>query len=177
MRKGKKTTGTLRSMLCAALCAVVLAASTLLSGCAQAPMSAAHLKRDPWSLEEPRSLVTKFMRFDYQVMPVGDVAGIKGWAYLDTAKLPEGVKWVESLTFTAYLCDPDGRVMAQDTRTFLPREARADDGIGFEFTLQPEAWGQRPLFIAFGYRLVLTEGRGVQGAKGPFFASEDAATR
>lgn len=169
MKKGKSFT--------AALCVVALAALTLFWGCAHAPMSAAHLKRDPWSLEEPRSLVTNFMRFDYQVVPVGDTAGIKGWAYLDTQKLPEDAKWVESLTFTAYLCDPEGRVMAQDTRTFLPREARADEGIGFEFSLRPEAWGQRPLFIAFGYRLVLTEGRGVQGGKGPFFASEDAATR
>lgn len=169
MKKGKTAV--------AALCALALAASALLWGCAQAPMSAAHLKRDPWSLEEPRSLITKFMRFDYQVMPVGDSAGIKGWAYLDTAKLPEGAKWIESLSFTAYLCDPEGRVMAQDTRSFLPREARADEGIGFEFTLRPEQWGQRPLFIAFGYRLVLFEARGEQGAKGPFFASEDATTR
>jgi hypothetical protein len=169
MRKGKR--------IAAALCALGLAATALLWGCAQAPMSVSHLKRDPWSLEEPRSLVTNFMRFDYQVVPVGDVAGIKGWAYLDTAKLPEWVKWADSLSFTAYLCDPDGRVVAKDSRTFLPREARADEGIGFEFTLRPKEWGQRPLFIAFGYRLVLTEGRDGEGGKEPFFVSEEAATR
>ncbi len=169
MRKGKR--------FAAALCALVLAATALLWGCAQAPMSVSHLKRDPWSLEEPRSLVTNFMRFDYQVVPVGDVAGIKGWAYLDTAKLPEWVKWADSLSFTAYLCDPDGRVVAKDSRTFLPREARADEGIGFEFTLRPKEWGQRPLFIAFGYRLVLTESRDGEGGKEPFFVSEEAATR
>lgn len=160
----------------AALCALVLAAA-LLSGCAQAPLSVGHLQRDPWSLEEPRSLMTNFMRFDYQVLPVGGAAGIKGWAYLDTRKLPEWAKWVDSLRFTAYLCDPDGHVIAQDSRTFLPREARTEEGIGFEFILQPEQWGQRPLFISFGYRLVLTEGRGAQGGKGPFFANEDAITR
>jgi len=169
MKKGKPSA--------VALCALVLAATAFLWGCAQPPMSASHLKRDPWSLEEPRSLLTNFMRFDYQVVPVGDVAGIKGWAYLDTQKLPEWAKWADSLSFTAYLCDPDGRVVAQDSRSFLPREARADEGIGFEFTLRPEQWGQRPLFIAFGYRLVLTEGRGEQGGKGPFFVSEEAAAR
>jgi len=169
MRKGKR--------FAAALCALVLAATALLWGCAQAPMSVSHLKRDPWSLEEPRSLVTNFMRFDYQVVPVGDAAGIKGWAYLDTKRLPAWVKWADSLSFTAYLCDPDGRVLAKDSRTFLPREARADEGIGFEFTLRPKGWGQRPLFIAFGYRLVLTEGRDAPGGKGPFFVSEEATAR
>jgi len=164
----------MRKLFTVACCAVL---ATLLWGCAKAQLSVGHLKRDPWSLEEPHSLVTNFMRFDYQVLPVGDTAGIKGWAYLDTRTLPDWAKWVESMRFTAYLCDPEGHVVAQDERTFLPREARADDGIGFEFTLRPEAWGKRPLFIAFGYRLVLTEGRGVQGAKGPFFASEDAISR
>lgn len=159
-----------------ALCAAALASTTFL-GCAQPPMSVGHLKRDAWSLEEPRSLTTNFMRFDYQVLPVGDVAGIKGWAYLDTQKLPAWAKWVDSLRFTAYLCDAEGHVMAQDSRTFLPREARADEGIGFEFSLRPEYWGKRPLFITFGYRLVLTEGRDAQGGKGPFFANEDAITR
>lgn len=161
-----------------ALALLVLAALALAAaGCARQAMSAAHLKRDPWSLEEPRSLVTNFMRFDYQVMPVGDVAGIRGWAYLDVSRLPKWAKWADSLSFTAYICDADGRVLARDTRTFLPREARADVGVGFEFSLRPESWGDRPLFIAFGYRLVLTEGRGAQGGKGPFFVSEEAAAR
>ena len=156
---------------------LALASLTLLWACASPPMSVGHLNRAPWSLEEPRSLTTNFLRFDYQIQPVGDAAGIKGWAYLDIQKLPVWAKWIDSLRFTAYLCDPEGKVMAQDTRSFLPREARADEGIGFEFTLRPEQWGQRPLFVTFGYRLVLTEGRGVQGGHDPFFASEDAITR
>lgn len=157
------------------LCVLALSLA-LLSACAQPPLSAGHLKRDPWSLDEPHSLLTKFMRFDYQVQAVGDAAGIKGWAYLDTTRLPEWARWIESLRFTAYLCDPDGRVIAQDTRTFLPREARADEGIGFEFRLKPEQWGTRPLSISFGYNLVLIEARDNPG-RGPFFASEDAMAR
>lgn len=159
-----------------ALC-VALALAAGLAACASHPMSAGHLKRDAWSLEEPRSLITNFMRFDYQVLPVDEAAGIKGWAYLDASKLPPWALWLESVTLSAYLCDPDGRVIAQDTRSFLPRAVRADEGIGFEFTLKPEAWGKKPLFIAFGYRLVLTEGREVKGGQGPFFANEDAITR
>lgn len=158
------------------LCGLCLLAAAL-SACAQPPMSAGHLKRDTWSLEEPRSLITNFMRFDYQVLPVGEAAGIKGWAYLDLAKLPPRAKWLESVSLSAYLCDPDGRVIAQDTRSFLPREVRADDGIGFEFTLKPEAWGKKPLFIAFGYRLVLVESREGGPGQNPFFANEDALSR
>lgn len=159
------------------LCAAVLLLSAVLWGCSAAPMSVGHLKRDPWSLEEPHSLTTNFMRFDYQVVPVGEAAGIKGWAYLDTRKVPAWAVWIESLSFTAYLCEPDGRVIAEDTRTFLPREAKAEEGIGFEFALKPEHWGSKPLFVAFGYRLVITEGRDAKGGRGPFFASEDAMTR
>lgn len=139
-------------------------------------MSVGHLRRDAWSLEEARSLQMNFMRFDYHVQPVDDVAGIKGWAYLDTAKVPDWAKWVDSLRFTAYICEADGRVVAQDSRTFLPREARGDVGVAFEFALRPEQWGDKPLFITFGYRLVLTEARGAK-ASDPFFASEDAITR
>ena len=166
-----------RTRTIATLCVLLPLLAALLASCAQAPMNVRHLKRDPWSLEEPHSLQTNFMRFDYQVLPVGDTAGIKGWAYLDTQKLPVWAKWLDSMSFTAYLCDADGRVVAQDTRTFLPREAKADEGVGFEFSLRPSVWGTKPLFIAFGYRLVITEGRDAQGGKGPFFASEDAITR
>ncbi|MBA4356832.1 MAG: hypothetical protein C0405_03810 [Desulfovibrio sp.] len=157
--------------------AVLALAALLLCACAPAPQSVGHLRRDAWSLEEPRSLILNFMRFDYQIQPVGDVAGVKGWAYLDTSKAPQWARWIDSLRFTAYLSDPDGHVVAQDTRSFLPREAKADEGVAFEFSLRPEQWGERPLFVTFGYRVVLTEGRNVQGGKGPFFASEDAITR
>ncbi|MDO9081714.1 MAG: hypothetical protein Q7U56_00360 [Humidesulfovibrio sp.] len=157
--------------------AVLALAALLLCACAPAPQSVGHLRRDAWSLEEPRSLILNFMRFDYQIQPVGDVAGVKGWAYLDTSKAPQWARWIDSLRFTAYLSDPDGHVVAQDTRSFLPREAKADEGVAFEFSLRPEQWGERPLFVTFGYRVVLTEGRNVQGGKDPFFASEDAITR
>jgi hypothetical protein len=140
-------------------------------------MSVGHMRRDTWSLEEARSLQLGFVRFDYQIQPVGDVAGIKGWAYLDTSKTPAWAKWVDSLRFTAYICEADGRVVAQDSRTFLPREARPDVGIGFEFSLRPEQWGNKPLFVTFGYRVVLTEGRGASNGHDPFFASEDATER
>jgi len=149
----------------------------LLWGCAQTPLTVRHLPRDPWSLEEPHSLHTRFMRFDYQVLPVGDRAGVKGWAYLDVGKLPPWASWVESVSLSAYLCDPGGHVVAEDSRTFLPREVRADEGIGFEFSLRPETWGKKPLFIAFGYRLVSTEGREAKSGRAPFFASEDAMSR
>lgn len=159
----------------------VLALLTLalaLWSCAPVSQDVGHLRRDAWSLEEPRSLLVQFMRFDYQVQPVGgDVAGVKGWAYLDTGKVPGWAKWVESLTLTVYLSDPEGHVMAQDSRSFLPRAASSDAGVPFEFSLRPEQWGKRALFVTFGYRLVLTEGRDVQGGKQTFFASEDAITR
>jgi len=157
-------------------CTLALLLLTLLTlaACAHAPQSVGHLRRDAWSLEEPRSLIMNFVRFDYQIQPVGDVAGIKGWAYLDITKMPIWAKWAESLSFTAYICEADGKVRAQDTRTFLPRSVNQDEGVPFEFTLRPEEWGTKPLFITFGYRIVLTESDEAKGNKPSFFASEDA---
>ncbi len=158
--------------------AVLALAVLLLWTCAPAPQTVGHLRRDAWSLEEPRSLIVKFMRFDYQIKPVGgDVAGVSGWAYLDTGKAPDWAKWVESLVLTVYLSDSEGRVIAQDSRSFLPRAASADEGVPFEFSLRPEQWGTRALFVTFGYRVVLTESRDVAGGRQTFFASEDAITR
>lgn len=175
MENLRSRTGARRApkMLVLAALALLLA---VLAGCAAPPMSVGHLKRDEWSLDQARTLQMKFLRFDYQVQPVGDVAGITGWAYLDMAKLPVWVKWLDSLQFTAYICQADGSVVAKDTRTFLPREAKGDVGVPFEFSLRPEVWGDKPLFITFGYRLTLTEGRGLKG-RDPFFASEDATER
>jgi hypothetical protein len=158
--------------------AVFALAALFLCSCAPVRQDVGHLRRDAWSLEEPRSLLVKFMRFDYQIQPVGgEVAGVKGWAYLDTGKLPEWAKWVESLVLTVYLSDPEGQVIAQESRSFLPRAASADEGVPFEFSLRPEQWGVRPLFVTFGYRVVLTEGREGAGGGQSFFASEDAITR
>lgn len=159
------------------LALLALAALTLCS-CAPVAQDVAHLRRDAWSLEEPRSLKVNFIRFDYQIQPVGgEVAGVKGWAYLDTTMVPDWAKWVDSLALTVYLSDPEGHVMAQDTRDFLPRPASAAEGVPFEFSLRPEQWGKRALFVTFGYRIVLTEGRDAAGGSQTFFASEDAITR
>lgn len=176
MEKLRNRPGALAAPKILALAALALLLAVFLAGCAAPPMSVGHLKRDEWSLDQARTLQMKFLRFDYQVQPVGDVAGITGWAYLDVSKVPAWAKWVDSLQFTAYICQADGRVVASDTRTFLPREAKGDVGVPFEFSLRPEVWGDKPLFITFGYRLVLTEGRGLKG-RDPFFASEDAAER
>lgn len=156
---------------------LVLLTVLTLAACAHAPQNVGHLRRDAWSLEEPRSLILNFVRFDYQIQPVGDVAGIKGWAYLDTTKVPDWAKWIEALSLTAYICEADGRVLAQDSRTFLPRPAKQDEGVPFEFSLRPEEWGTKPLFVTFGYRIVLTENGEAKGDKPPFFASEDSITK
>jgi len=169
--------------------AAVLGLSLLaLGACAGAPVNVSHMRRDSWSLDEARSLEMNFMRFDYQVMAVGRSAGLKGWAYVNTAKIPPWATWLDSVRLTAYLSDPDGNVLAQDSKSFLPRAVLADEGIPFEFVLSPEMWGQKPPSITFGYKLVLTEGRAepqnsdkadraATRDKPPFFASEDAITR
>ena len=158
--------------------AVLTLAALLLWTCAPAPQNVGHLRRDAWSLQEPRSLIVKFMRFDYQIKPIGgEVAGVSGWAYLDTGKVPDWARWVESLVLTVYLSDSEGRVVAQNMRSFPARAASADEGVPFDFPLRPEQWGKRALFVTFGYRVVLTEGRDAAGGRQTFFASEDAITR
>lgn len=150
--------------------AVLLAMA--LGGCGH--QSVRHLSRNPWTFDTDQVLNTKFWRFEYEIVPMYDRFGVRGRAFINKKALPENYRWMEDMWFSAYLSDKKGKVLAHDIRVFLPRALDPGQGIDFEFVLKPTSVESGPLFISFGYRMVLTEGRFPKDKSIPFFASETA---
>lgn len=159
-----------------------LAGILLLAGCAQ--LNVGHLERKPWRLQQQETLSLQFWRFEYQPHPKEERYEVLGRAYPLTKGLPEWATHIEELWFAVYLNDSRGRVLAKDVQVLPPNDLTPDvveEGLPFHFALQPEDIGQSgPLFVTFGYRMVLTPPPGVaasdEAQKEPrvFFANEGA---
>jgi len=143
----------MKKNICAFLALVFL--SLLLGGCSH--LSVKHLNRRPWVLEAGQELKMKYLRFEFQVLPMKDRFGVRGTAYpLDV--IPGWGEWIRDLWLEAYLSDADGRVMARDLHVYLPKKLDYEKGLEFEFILKPEELGSGgELFITFGYRMVLSD--------------------
>lgn len=159
---------------CTALLIAVCCLLTALSGCAT--VSVRHLERTPWQTDSPESLQMKFFRFDYTAVPVDDGFGVRGVARLDMDRIPQWAGWMDEVWFEAYMSDRDGEVVARDLRVMVPRPL-GQGTLPFEFILRPESVHEGPLYLSFGYRLVLSESRSEDGGHPPFFASEGAITQ
>lgn len=144
-------------------------------GCAT--KSAAHLARREFEVNHRESLDMDFWRFEYMVEPMREGFGIRGAAYLKPAKVPREKTWIDDLWFAAYLCGEDGRVLAQSIRIMPPRPAEPGQGVPFGFVIQPDNLEDGPLFVTFGYRMVLTTDRLAPEREMPFFASQGAVDK
>ncbi|WP_319530694.1 hypothetical protein [uncultured Cohaesibacter sp.] len=172
--------------------ACLLALVLLAAGCSY--MSVRHLKRVPFTVDGEQTLTMKFWRFSYRSMPLTAKYGVVGVAFPVAKALPEWATTIDELWLAAYLCDEHGRVIARD-KSLIIRLSRLLDprqGVPFEFILEPEDLpGPGPLFVTFGYRVVVSDGTGVPGGPAPtdaappkdapakprvFFAKEGALT-
>lgn len=132
-----------------------------------------HLARQPWTLDNDQSLVMKFWRFDYRIVPTSDQFNIRGTAFPVSEAIPSWAHKVADIWFAAYLSDASGNVIAQDLRVFAPGPLDQSSGIPFKFQLKPQDLPTKnELYITFGYRMKLSGGKGEV-----FFASEGAMTR
>lgn len=164
--------------------AVFLALCTILpvSGCAE--LTAGHLQRKTLEAGVVEHIAGKFLRFDYETMPLGNGFGVVGSAWPNKDNLPPWADMVQNLSITAYLCDEKGVVLAQDPKNF-PARTLAPGGIPFNFTLSPKASPIGELFISFGYRGTFTASKPSAGGQGldngagqhSFFASEGAVLK
>ena len=161
---------------------LVLLACTL--GCSY--QSVHHLERQSWAENSRRTLGMNYLTFTYTCGQQESSLSVKGRAYPKLDKIPEWAEWIDDIWLGTYLSDKDGRVLAKALRILSPQALKADQGIPFEFTLTPHDMGSPgPVFISFGYRLVLTaqEPSKTMGEEQPtdkkqvFFASESALTR
>ena len=159
-----------------------------LAAAACATQSVLHLKQEPWSLDEPQSMRTNYLRFDFLCSQGREGLRVQGSASpLPDGPIPDWAVWARDLWLGAYLSDRTGQVLAQEVKVLQPQHLTRAHPISFSFVLEPHSMGEPgPVYISFGYRLVLASGPadqpekkdGPPGAKSPvFFASESALTR
>ncbi|MFW5819179.1 MAG: hypothetical protein ACOCVE_04980 [Desulfovermiculus sp.] len=168
-------------ILAGSLAILVLAASSC------ATQNVRHLKQQPWSLDEPQSMQTNYLRFDFLCSQDPGGLKVQGAAYpLEDGPIPDWAIWARDLWLGAYLSDRSGQVLAQEVRILPPQLLTQLHPIRFDFALEPHSMGEPgPVFISFGYRLVLSSEPGSSpsrdkdsGQESPvFFASESALTR
>lgn len=148
----------------------------LATGCSH--LSVKHLAMRPWHLNTSEEVALKFWRFDYRTEARRNGFAIIGKASPVADAVPHWADSVQELWLAAYVSDAKGRVVARDLLVFDPGPLPPDEGLPFLFELQPDKVQSGPLFVTFGYRMVLSGPPAQPG--GPdrvFFASESALTR
>ncbi|EPR41930.1 putative lipoprotein [Desulfovibrio sp. X2] len=169
--------GQLRARPRAALAlALLLLAAGLLTGCAH--MSVRHLARTPWTMGQQEEVTLKYWRFVFVTTPETDRFRVRGTAYPLTEDLPKWADWIDELWLSAYVADKNGGVVTDDLRVYLPGPFDPTKGVPFDFTLKPDRLESGQLFITFGYRMALGQGKPADGTPDPkrriFFANERA---
>ncbi|MCF8104636.1 MAG: hypothetical protein K9K64_04075 [Desulfohalobiaceae bacterium] len=161
----------------------LLAVIFSLAGCAY--QSVAHLKRNPWQPEKEQTLNMNYLVFDYTCRQETESLSVSGMARLKSKSVPDWAVQAKDVWLGAYLSDQRGGILAKDLIILQTGRLDIQKGFAFDFELTPESMGSAgPLFITFGYRLVLTtdqqKGRTIstesdsKSEENVFFASESA---
>lgn len=150
----------------------LMLAAFVLEGCASLDVS--HLEQKPWKLNSSETVSMEFMKFEYQIVPRKDSFGMLGCAFIKKDAAPVWATWLGELWIQGYLSDADGHVLAKGLQVFSPRELEKETSIPFDFELKPDRLDAGPLFVSFGYRMVLQRGR--HDSSEPFMAIERAVT-
>ncbi len=151
------------------------------TGCAY--QTVAHLKRNPWQLQQKQTLEMKYLTFHYACSQETDSLRVQGFALVRPDTVPEWVGYAKDVWLGAYLSDRRGSVLAKDLIILKPQKLDKQKGFSFDVKLEPQDMGSPgPLFLTFGYRLVLTADPELQPKSSPdretekpvFFASESS---
>ena len=147
------------------------------TGCAH--QTVAHLKRNPWQLDQEQTLAMKYLTFEYVCSQETDSLRVRGQALIRPDTVPEWVVYAKDVWLGAYLSDRRGSVLAKDLVILKSQELNKQKGFPFDVQLEPQDMGSPgPLFLTFGYRLVLTAGAETgpeaETEKSVFFASESS---
>ncbi|MCF8038141.1 MAG: hypothetical protein K9K79_02395 [Desulfohalobiaceae bacterium] len=133
----------------------LLAVVFLLTGCAY--QSVAHLKRNPWQPEKKQTLNMNYLVFDYTCRQERESLSVNGLARLKQDSVPDWAVRARDVWLGAYLSDQRGSILAKDLIILQAGKLDIQKGFAFGFDLTPQSMGSAgPLFITFGYRLVLT---------------------
>lgn len=128
----------------------------MLGGCAHT--TALHLQRAPVLTGQSGTLTMRHAAFDYTSVALDHQVGIVGTARLIPTSVPPWAKHVAQYVTYAYVCDAAGNVLATGDIDFIPRTIEESSALPFEIRIDtPFQPGDRPLQLAFGYRIVLRE--------------------
>ncbi len=155
----------------------------LLSGCSY--QSVCHLHKQRWSLDKNKTLEMKYLRFNYSCKQLASSLRVSGTAFPKKGVIPEWANWTKEIWLGVYLSDQNAKVIAKEIHVLPPNKFEPEQGFPFQMALKPHNMGSPgPLFITFGYRLVLTDQKQSDSAlqkaskkEKVFFASESALTR
>jgi hypothetical protein len=130
----------------------------------------------------------KYLNFQYKCKQFGSQLRVFGTALPKDKSIPQWACWTREIWLGAYLSDQDAKVIAKKILILPPQRFDPAHGFPFQMTLQPHDMGSPgPLFITFGYRLVLTDhssdatsqeqDKTCPSKEHVFFASESALTK
>lgn len=154
--------------------------TTIFLGFACSHQSVRHLSKQVWVPDtQDKTLQMKYLNFAYTAQKEKNKINLQGKAWPRQESIPDWASWSRDIWLGAYLCDKKGSVLAQDLKVLPAQNIAQNQGIAFEFFLEPKDMGSPgPVYITFGYRLVLTPQKdgspGGDTEEKVFFASEAA---
>lgn len=127
----------------------------LLAGCSG--QTVRHLPSNLWKTEQPQKLQMRYLSFEYQVVRMEDGLGIVAEAYPVISRLPDWASWYGEISLSIYVADEQGKVLASQDTVLVPRPLQREASLPIEARFDLGTNSQQPLFVSFGYRLVLTD--------------------
>ncbi len=134
----------------------LLITSFLLPGCSGKTVR--HLPYKECLSGVPQSLQMRYLSFQYQVLPVDSRVGIVAEAFPVVDRLPSWVSWYSEANLDIYLTNKNGNVLALKRIALVPRPLDGEVGLPVEASFDLGTAAGQPLFVAFGYRLILSNG-------------------
>ena len=122
-------------------------------------LSIRHLPSNSWKNEPSQTLQMRYFSFQYQVIPMGNELGVVAEAYPVVENIPDWASWYGEIRLSVYISDADGRVLAAQDVDMFPRPLNREGGIPVEVRLDLGTNRYQPLFVSFGYHLVLMDAR------------------
>lgn len=135
----------------------------LLVGCSG--LSVRHLPSNQWKGEVAQTLPMRYLSFQYQVVPVEDEVGVVAEAFPVVNQLPDWASWYGEIVLSVYVADATGKVLASQEKILVPRPLNREAGLPVEARFELGTGRKQPLFVSFGYRLVLTDAPGPEARK------------
>ncbi len=127
----------------------------LLCGCTGRTVQ--HLPSNLWHGETAQAIAMRYLSFQYHVEPVGRDLHIVAEAYPEALALPDWALWYGEIYLSIYLADEEGNVLAQHEERLEPRPLRREAALPLEARFELGTNRDRPLYVSFGYRVMLTD--------------------